>query len=323
MKKIVLLNSYFANAKPNYLDFYISSCAFNKTIDFVFFTNLNLEYNYPNIKIVKMEFEEFAGIIKNRISNGLKERGIWDEVRIPSPYKLCDFKVCLGYCLSEYIEGYDFWGGFDIDLIYGDIRAFVKEDILNKYDKIYEHGHFSLIRNNKECNEMFFENYEKSFKYVLMSDFNTFFEEIYEKPWMPAGGVNCRFDEKNKLYKSRNDFCDISFKYHNLLDLKNVAKTNKVVILFDKGKLYRCVEYKKAVLKEEILYSHFQKRNLSCNTENLSYFYVDNDSLNGVPQNEIDMFRNVRKIDFITYRYFKFRYLDYFKRRREGALNKK
>ena len=32
--------------------------------------------------------------------------------------------------------GYDFWGHCDMDLIWGDIRNFITEDVLSKYDKI-------------------------------------------------------------------------------------------------------------------------------------------------------------------------------------------
>lgn len=43
---------------------------------------------------------------------------------------------------QEYIKDYDFWGHCDADLIFGDIRKFVTDDILNKYDRLGVDGFF-------------------------------------------------------------------------------------------------------------------------------------------------------------------------------------
>ena len=47
---------------------------------------------------------------------------------------------------------YDFWGYCDIDLIFGNIRKFITDDILDKYDKILSRGHFTLFRNKDSIN---------------------------------------------------------------------------------------------------------------------------------------------------------------------------
>lgn len=57
-------------------------------------------------------------------------------VAIPNSYKLCDFKPTYGLIFSEYIAKYDFWGMGDIDVIYGNIRDFITEDVLNNNDII-------------------------------------------------------------------------------------------------------------------------------------------------------------------------------------------
>lgn len=323
MKKIAIINFYFASQKPEYLDFYLSSCSYNSTIDFILFTNLDIQISASNIKIVKMQFEEFTDIIQKKITKGLLERGIQDNVEIKQAYKIADFRPCFGYCLDEYLKEYDFWGVSDLDLIFGDIRKYIPEEALEKYDKLYEHGHFALIRNSKKCNEMFFEDYENSFYSVLHSEKNTFFEEVYEKPWIPHGGINSRFDENKSLYKNRKAFCDISFKYHNLIDLKNPAKSKEIVFVFDEGKVYRVCRLKDKIYREEVFYAHFQKRKLTKETENLDKFYATNTAFRSMPKKEQDLFGDVKKLDYMTYKYFKFRYIDAIKRKINGEFKLK
>ena len=323
MKKIAIINFYFANQKPEYLDFYLSSCSYNPTIDFILFTNLEIQNSASNIKIVKMEFKEFTEILIERLTNGLLERGIHENVVIKQPYKIADFRTCFGYCLPEYLKGYDFWGVSDLDLIFGNIRKYIPEECLEKYDKLYEHGHFALIRNTKKCNEMFFEDYENSFYSVLHSEKNTFYEEVYEKPWIPHGGINSRFDERKSLYKNRKALCDISFKYHNLIDLKNPAKSKEIVFVFDEGTLYRVCRTKNKIYREEVFYAHFQKRKLISKTNNLKKFCATNMAFRDVPENEKDLFIDVKKHDYMTFKYFKFRYIDSIKRKINGEFKLK
>ena len=54
------------------------------------------------------------------------------EIVLNEPYDLCDFKVAYGEIFQEYLEPYDFWGFCDCDLIYGDIRHFLTEELLEK-----------------------------------------------------------------------------------------------------------------------------------------------------------------------------------------------
>lgn len=323
MKKIAIINFYFADKKPEYLDFYLSSCAYNPTINFILFTNLKIEKEFANIKIVNMDFKEFTNILINKVTTGLLERGIEEKIEIKQAYKIADFRTCFGYCLEEYLKGYDFWGVSDLDLIFGNIRKYIPEEYLEKYDKLYEHGHFALIRNNKKCNEMFFKDYENSFYSVIHSEKNTFYEEVYEKPWIPHGGINSRFDEYGALYKNRQAFCDISFKYHNLVDLKNPAKSKNIVFVFDKGTLYRVSKTKNKIYYEEVFYAHFQKRKLLKKTENLEQFCVTNTAFRTIPKKEEELFIDVKKHDYLTYKYFKFRYIDVIKRKINGDFKLK
>lgn len=77
------------------------------------------------------------------------------NIALPSPYKLCDFRPIYGKLFQQYINGADFWGFGDIDLIYGDIRQFITENVLQNYDLISGWGHLTLVRNNDYWNNFY------------------------------------------------------------------------------------------------------------------------------------------------------------------------
>jgi len=78
-----------------------------------------------------------------------------------NPYKLCGLKPFYGYIHKDLLEGYDFWGFGDVDVIWGDINQFYTSDILMKYDVLSTHadrlsGHLALIRNNEKYRKLCF-----------------------------------------------------------------------------------------------------------------------------------------------------------------------
>lgn len=75
--------------------------------------------------------------------------------RICSAYKLCDFKPMYGVIFSDYLHQYDLGGMCDVDMIFGSLKTFLNDDILSKFDKIYQLGHLTLYRNNLEVNERY------------------------------------------------------------------------------------------------------------------------------------------------------------------------
>ena len=51
-------------------------------------------------------------------------------------YSQADLQPAYGVIFDEYIQGFDFWGHFDIDVVWGDIRSFITEEILKNYQII-------------------------------------------------------------------------------------------------------------------------------------------------------------------------------------------
>ncbi|NOT91386.1 DUF6625 family protein [Ferruginibacter sp.] len=178
--KIVILSCWFG-PYPWYFPYFIHSCSYNHSIDFIIITdNENVIINKPeNVKII---FKTMVGI------NGIASKKLGFKVNIDYPYKLCDFKPAYGFLFPEIIKGYDFWGHGDIDIVYGNIRNFMTNEILYKYDVIssrhdYITGTFCLFRNSEQMNNLFMQSkdYKKVFssiEHYCFDECNFLFQEL-------------------------------------------------------------------------------------------------------------------------------------------------
>lgn len=148
---IIFLIPYFGKW-PFWFDYFLQSCRFNPSIDWQIYTDCPIPDNAPeNVKFISISFRDY----KQRISQKL---GI--DFNPDNPYKLCDMKPTYGYVHEQEIATYDFWGFSDIDLIYGDLRAYFTNERLNKKDFFSTHanrvsGHLCIMRNNKKMREAF------------------------------------------------------------------------------------------------------------------------------------------------------------------------
>lgn len=149
MKRIALILPYWGKL-PNYFQFFLESIRRNPTIDVLLFTDNKSDFDYPsNVHKYDMSFEQFKEKLQAHFDFAL--------THLQSPYRLCDFKPAYGYCLQEYLGCYDFWGHCDCDLIFGDIRSILTDNILSRYDRILTRGHLTLYRNNCSTNMAFMD----------------------------------------------------------------------------------------------------------------------------------------------------------------------
>ncbi|MEO8239624.1 MAG: DUF6625 family protein [Flavobacterium sp.] len=177
---IALLTCWYGDY-PWYFPYFIKSCVYNSTIDFIILTdNTDVIPNKPdNVKIIYKTLEEFK-------SNATAKLGF--EVAIDTPYKLCDFKPAYGFLFPEIIAPYDFWGHGDIDMVYGNIRGFMTDDILENHDILTSReditmGTFCLYRNSDQMNKLFMKSrdYELVFthpEHFCFDECNFLFREL-------------------------------------------------------------------------------------------------------------------------------------------------
>ncbi|MFH7000938.1 DUF6625 family protein [Flavobacterium bizetiae] len=158
---------------PWYFPYFINSCAYNSTVDFYIITdNTKAVASKPdNVKIIYKTLEEIMASASAKLGF---------EVNIDNPYKLCDFKPAYGFLFPEIIQGYDFWAQSDLDIIYGNIRAFMTKEIFDEFDFIslrhdYTTGCFALYRNNHLMNTFFMRS--KDYRQVFSEPKHYCFDE--------------------------------------------------------------------------------------------------------------------------------------------------
>jgi hypothetical protein len=157
LTKIAIVTCFFGEW-PDWAEFFVKTCIGNPTIDFFLISDCRpLQPLAPNIKLVEFDLARFKALATERLSV---------EVVLTRAYKLCDFKPTWGVLFHELLADYAFWGYCDHDVIFGDIRAFLSEELLRQYDvlcgrKEFMTGHFTLYRNQNLINRL----YERSRDY--------------------------------------------------------------------------------------------------------------------------------------------------------------
>ena len=151
MNKICFIVCY-SGTWPSWFDAFLLSCRWNPNVDWLFFTDCKIPEKYPsNVKFIEFSLNEFSSLASEKLGF---------NVTLTKPYKFCDFKITMGCIFEDYLTEYDFWGMCDIDVIFGDIRKFITEKMLNENDIISSRinnisGHFNLFRNKFEINNIF------------------------------------------------------------------------------------------------------------------------------------------------------------------------
>lgn len=292
MKKIAFIIPYFGKL-PNFFNIWLITANSNPTIDFFIFTDVDKSrFNNvcENIKIFNITFEE----LKERI-----QRLYNFKISLNSPYKLCDFKPAYGEIFSDILKEYDFWGHCDIDMIFGDIRNFMTEDILNKYEKIQTCGFFSLYKNIKKVNELY--KYQGkypdlNYQYVFQSNDSFYFDE-YRGMYAKTICANIKLYNKH-IHRNPKQSEFLFYEW-------NISPETQFVLEWNAGKLYSI-----SVLngkKEEICFAHFFRRNMNIenieNTENIDKIAI-------IP-NRIIIGRKICKDDFKikNKKLYKFKYM--------------
>jgi hypothetical protein len=160
---------------------YLKSLEANQSVvDVVFITDIPTEtLDIPtNAKFIHLALAELKKLANKKLGF---------DVRMENGYKACDFKPAYGKIFEDFIEGYDFWGFGDIDLIYGDLSSLINDELLNKYDILqcrekWISGSFCLIRNSEKCRSLFLESTD--YKRVFTDDYHFSFTEASHQ-WKP------------------------------------------------------------------------------------------------------------------------------------------
>ncbi|CCF28018.1 Eps3O [Leuconostoc citreum LBAE E16] len=253
MTAITLISPYFGNSFPQTFPLLINSMANNKNVRFIIPTNLDVKLpeNCENILFIKSNLS----IINNKI-----DKILGYHAHLDSAYKLVDFKPMYGVIFSEYISKSEWWGYFDSDVIFGNISNYLTDELLSKYDRIFNLGHLTLFRNNHDINYLWKRNYSlpgvPSFEEVATSKAIFAFDEWgWGKNRGRGLSYALKINNNVKQYDNPKWIADV------LKDEFSFNINGGSVIdyfLYRNGKLFG---YKNSELSE-FLYVHFQKRSI-------------------------------------------------------------
>lgn len=151
--KVAQIIPYFGKW-PEWIELYFYSCGRNPMVDFIFYTDCPLPaHRYKNTLFHQCTYEEYCEMISDRL-------GI--DFHVSKPYKLTDLKPFIGAIHAPELEGYDFWGMGDLDLVYGDLGKILNDQILEQYDVVTTHNyhiaaHCCFCRNNEYYRNLCFQ----------------------------------------------------------------------------------------------------------------------------------------------------------------------
>ncbi len=129
----------------NYFPLWWRTAAANSGIDFHLLTDQEVPFSASNITVHRVTLDGES----IRFSSALGE-----DIRLTRAYKFCDFKPLYGVVYQDILSGYDFWGYCDLDVVFGNIRTFVTDDVLSAHDIIYRTGQLCLYRNVERINRL-------------------------------------------------------------------------------------------------------------------------------------------------------------------------
>lgn len=235
---------------PWYFSYFAHSCTYNMDVHFYIITDdRSYEGKVPeNIRFVYKSLAEINETASERL--GFK-------TNISSGYKLCDFKPAYGVLFSELLGQYEFWGHGDLDIIFGDIRKFMTEEVLVGHDLIavrddYLTGYFLLFRNNRKMNYLFTES--KDYQKVLSDDRHYCFDETnfsfidFERE-MHYSEVKSEVESMTHVVKREHEKKNINayFDFHVIEGAYGKLSWNKGVLMYDnryEAMLYHLILFK-------------------------------------------------------------------------------
>lgn len=264
MKKCIFVIPYFGKL-PNYFQLFLNSCTTNRNYDWLLLTDDSTTFDYPsNVKRVLTDFNSIVQLFSRKLEM---------DAALSKPYKLCDFKPAYGYLFSEYLSDYRFWGHCDIDTILGDLDAFITDELLESYDKLFCLGHLIIYRNTPEINRVFMTDgyYLRIFSYPEYVGFDEMpprdeitIDQLFEKCQLRIYKESLLMD----VYVYGTWFRRI--KYLHQTDSFELEKKRKALYVWQNGKLKRYyIGDDKTMKTEEFLYIHLQKREMKMLMENV------------------------------------------------------
>lgn len=231
---------------PDWLELWLLSCKYNPCFDFMLVTDQKVSNTFPaNVRLLQLSMEE----LRRRFS-----RILGFSAALSDEYKLCDYKPLYGLAFQKELTGFDFWGHCDLDVIWGDLGKFIKEDLFEQHIRIGKFGHLTLYKNTEEVLRLYREpGAAFSFDTVFQDSSHYGFDEIM--------GMNRIFEKGGIPYYGEMPIADAMWLLPRITVYPGVPCSE--VYFWHEGKVCRAYQQGENGYKvQEFAYLHFQKSTL-------------------------------------------------------------
>jgi hypothetical protein len=150
---IAVVVTYFG-AVPAWMPAFLRSCEANPDVNWLICADFDAAVpTPPNVRIRPTDLREF----NDRASGAV---GATINIGQTSLRKVCDFKPVYGLMFADELRGFDWWAYSDLDVVWGDIRRFVTDDLLSNHIIVSPRqrklgGHGTFLRNTEAVNRTF------------------------------------------------------------------------------------------------------------------------------------------------------------------------
>lgn len=276
MQKIAVCLSYFGKF-PNYFSLWLYSAGVNKTIDFYILTDNEDTYEHgENVHFITCPLGE----IRERLS-----RTMGYDVPLDAPYKLCDYKPAIGLLFADMLQDYPFWGYCDCDVVWGNLRSFITDEILSTYDKVFEMGHLTIFRNDARINRLFLDwkaPITRSFYETSHLRDHVGFDEI--GGLIPLNRIQARAG-KLRIYNKLDIIGDIWYEETRFNTAWCKAVDTPHIYEYQQGELRALIADGDTVVRKPVIYVHLQKRPMEMKIDDMTHFLIRPNAF--VPPREI------------------------------------
>ncbi|MCD7873347.1 MAG: hypothetical protein LUG21_08755 [Clostridiales bacterium] len=252
MKTIGIIVPYFGKLPDFYKAWKVTAMK-NSSIDFHLVTDSDSEVSENNIFVHKISFSEMKKLI---------QRNFDFNAELSHSYKLCDYKPAFGEIFKDIASGYDFWGYCDVDMLLGNIRNWLSDEILEKYERFFFLGHISIYKNCEKINSLYkFEesplngkNAFLNYDYVYTIPDSMYFDEargMLTKCLLNGIKVYTTSDWRDPIESQRKFYSG------------SADEENQFVVFWENGNLYSVGRNNQ---KRPLIYARFYRRNFKLKT---------------------------------------------------------
>lgn len=260
--KLLLINVYFG-PYPLWFPAFLISCQYNPSVDWLLITDNTIPKKYPpNIHFLQLSPRKFSRLASNKL-------GLSIDIEPENAFKLVDLKIGYGKIFEDYCSNYNFWGICDIDIIWGNIKKYISENILMNYDIISSRkkkisGHFTLFRNDTNLLNLIMDM--PDFGQMVESKNIYMLDERYLTPYLR------NILKKSTIHKIRNwitkrkDYNIYWKKYFTITGKyqKNIPDNVYDAFFWEKGKTFNRKN-------KEMMYLHFHLLKKSISKINFTF----------------------------------------------------